>query len=173
MKKKYVSVIITLVLVAYLGVAFWVSSRGYSSATFAGSSFHADTTTDCSKVYSEFKSFLSSEGFRPTSSPSSSDSWAGIHSEGSRRDWYSKDDGKNRTVFLYADVDALNFLTSIKWSAHGFQNSHREAERRALQFALKADDWLAAVPELNILPETARKEKRRWFEEELHKLEEG
>jgi hypothetical protein len=167
MKMKYASVIVTLVLVAFLGVSFWVSSRGYSSSTFAGSSFHAESETDCSKVYSEFERFLESEDFRKTSSPSGMDSWAGVHSEEGRREWFSRSVGHGEQLYLYVDLDATHIRTSIKWEHSGFEGGAGNARSEALRFALKVDDWINKIPQENELPDRFKEEKRQWFEAEL------
>lgn len=155
-----------IILAIIFGICLGLARHEYSSYTFAGSAFHGGPA-DCVKVYSGFKSFLEAEGFHLSSSPAPMDAWAGVHSEDSRRDWYSKTGDGNSTTFVYVDVYDRALHTSIKWGARGFKSARREAERKGLQFALRVDDWFALVPESNLLPESMRKKKRQWFSERL------
>ncbi|CAA6678836.1 MULTISPECIES: hypothetical protein [unclassified Lentimonas] len=173
MKSKHVSVILVLVLVAILGTKFWVSGRGYSSATFAGSSFHAESAADCMKVYSEFEDFLTLAGFSRTSSPSELDSWAGVHSEEGQRVWFSRPAGRGEQLYLYVDLDATHIRTSIKWEYHGFKKGAAAAQREALRFALEVDGWMGTIPEYNELPERFRVEKRQGLVARIAQLQEG
>lgn len=173
MKAKTPSVIVALVLVGLLGVTFWVSNRGYSSSSFAGSSFHAASETDCSKVYSEFERFLDSEGFHKRSSPSDTDSWAGVHSEESQRVWFSRSTGGGEQLYLYVDLDLTHMRTSIKWEHRGFKDGSRNARSEALRFALLVDDWTSRIPEENLLPDRFQMKKRQWFETELAQSNKG
>lgn len=173
MKAKTASEILALVLVAFLGVTFWVSSRGYSSSTFAGSSFHGTSEADRSRVYSEFERFLESEGFRKTSSPSETDSWAGVHGEESQRVWFSRSTGRREQLFLYVDLDMTHIRTSVKWEHRGFNSGADNARTEALRFALLVDDWISRIPEENELPDRFQKKTRQWFEAEIAQINKG
>ena len=170
MKSKIVLVASALVLIALLGITFWVSSRGYSSSTFSGSSFHAASEEDCREVYAKFEKFLISEGFNKTSSPSKMDSWSGVHSEDGERIWFSRPAGNDEQLYLYVNLDMTHIRTSIKWENRGFNHMARKNQSEALRFALKVDEWIAGIPKANELPDRFKRQKREWFEAELTQI---
>lgn len=161
------SLAVVLLIVAVAWAAFGAATLKNSSATFAGPEFHSRDTGSSATVHVDLARYLEDRGFKKTSSPSEMDSWAGVRSEGSGREWFSKKDSKRRATWVAVDVDERTVRTSVKWAAYGSDKTRRVTENGAYELALELDGWFRARTQVNALPERLMDEKRDWFTEQI------
>ena len=166
-------VVVASLLIAAFITLYRATAWGYSSSTFAASSFHSLSESDRLKVFAEFENFMEAEGFISTSSPSEFDSWAGVHSAESKRIWFSRPTSGKSKLYLYADLDTRALRTSIKWEHNGFQSGADNAKREALDFAIRVNDWIAKLPEVNHLPARHQSRNRQSLVNQVEKLDGG
>ena len=164
------SKIVLLVLGVVLAVLLILRAQiKYSSATFAGPEFHTLDATDRSKVASDLSRHLEAEGFKEEGAPSAMDSWAGVHSQGSKRSWFVRRESRNFVLWVDVELDGVRVATSVKWESRGMERSNHAAESEAYRFALKLDDWFLARSEKNLLSVDVVQKKRDWFIGELER----
>jgi hypothetical protein len=167
MKDKIKILVCILALLLGLLWIFYFSRLGYASTTFAGPGFHSQNANDTRAVSSELYRHLGGLGFQASASPSEFDSWAGLHSEGASRLWFSKDESRNQTTFLYVDLEETAVRTSIKWEAYGTDRKRESAKLLAYSRALDLDAWFEGLKEANAVPQKIREEKRRNYQKHL------
>lgn len=165
MKRIFKSLAVALLIVAVAWGAFWATTLKTSSVTFAGPEFHSRDSGSSATVHADLAGYLESRGFKKTGSPSEMDSWAGMHNEGSRREWFLKRDSKRRATWVAVDVDEWTVRTSVKWEAYGTDKTRRVTQSGAYELALELDGWFRKRPQVNALPEKLKNEKRDWFNE--------
>jgi len=171
--KQKIHLAIGALLVLLVGTWIYWAQLGVRSTTFAGPDFDARNTDESSAVYSEFSHHLEQIGFRVSSSPSEFDSWAGMHSAGSKRIWYVKSVGNNQKTSVSVDLDKTALRTDVKWEVFGTHRKAQLAKKEAYRLALELDDWITARKELNEVPQRFRDQKRQSFSENLAKNQES
>lgn len=170
MKNKIKILGCVLALVFGLLWIFYFGQLSYNSATFAGPEFHSRSADDSKAVYLELSRHLGGLGFQASASPSEFDTWAGIHSEGARRFWFSKKESRNQTTFVYVDVDETEVSTSIKWEVYGTHRKRESAKILAYSRALDLDAWFEGLKESNALPLKFREAKRLDYQRHLAEI---
>lgn len=162
-------VLLSLAGAVIVTLAVWRGLYGYGSTTFAGPAFHGrpQDSADVSKVTSDLSRHLDSLGFNEAQSPSTIDSWAGMHSEGSTRRWYVRGNPGKRAMWVAVDASATQVDTSLKWESYGMKRTRQAWEGDAYRLALQLDDWFRGRSEVNQLPSSLVDQKRDWFTERL------
>lgn len=173
MKSKFVTLLGGLLIFGIVCWILWVSFVGYSSSTFAGSSFHAETEEKCKKVYADFEKFMEAQGFSVNSSPSEWDSWAGVRSAESKRIWFSRPTTGGELIYLYVNLSTRSLMTHIKWEHYGLEGGADKSYRDALEFALEVDRWISEIPGYREQEEFANSSNSSWFNGEIARLNNG
>jgi hypothetical protein len=156
-----------------LGLWLYTAQLSTRSTTFAGPEFHARDASDNATVFSDLTRYLGTLGFHTSTSPSELDSWAGVHSEGSKRLWFAREEERNQKTHIYIDHDEQTVRTSVKWEVYGSHSKAESAEREAYALALDLDSWFERLPKPNSLPTRFREAKRQDYKDHLANNEES
>jgi hypothetical protein len=165
--------ILACVLALAFGVVviFRFSRQSYQSSTFAGPEYQSLSAADSTAVCEKLSRYLGGLGFHESAAPSEWDARAGVHMEGDKRLWFSKQDSRDQTIFVYVDVGAKSVRTSIKWQAYGTERKRSEAQALAYSKALELDGWFEGLEEPNRVSPEFREAKRQDYKRHLSEID--
>ena len=119
------------------------ATGGLNPAVFAGKS-----SEESEIVYGRYQEFLESNGFSASNDGKVFEFFPRRIYPSSRQEWYSKQIG-DEALLLQVDVSDEGFSPYLRWQAASEYDVENSAEKKGLEFAVKASEWMGEVEEEN------------------------
>ncbi|WP_411846064.1 hypothetical protein AAFN60_21385 [Roseibacillus persicicus] len=172
MNRKLSTLLIVVLLLVLAGYHFKKADERHIRGGLNPAVFSAKTPEDSLEVYGLYQTFLSAEGFVPSSDSELFGSFPGKIYPTSKQDWYLRGFDQEK-ILLQVDVSEHGFFPHMKWDARGFGSDERDAEARGLEFAVKASEWIETVSDKNQIRSGGWKKARDEYALKLKHLNQG